>query len=129
MPRPLPADIRRLVLASVPSVPFLEALMLLHKHAGRRFACGEAARQLYLDEAATMCLLEAVVSAGFCRGDGDDAQRTYCFERDDEERAAIVDRLAQCYASHLVEMTNLIHDKTQRSGTRLAGAFKLRRDR
>lgn len=33
MRRPIPHDVRRFVLASVASVPFLEAMLLLHAHA------------------------------------------------------------------------------------------------
>jgi DNA-binding IclR family transcriptional regulator len=125
----LPADIRRLILTSIPSVPFLEALLLLYRSPGKRMSAGDVARQLYIPEAETAQLLDAMAAAGFCRLQDDSEARTYRFERDGEKHAALIDSLAQCYATHLVEVTHLIHDKTQRDGTRFADAFKLRKDR
>ncbi|HET9643284.1 MAG TPA: hypothetical protein VFP68_07990 [Burkholderiaceae bacterium] len=90
---------------------------------------GEVARQLYIPEAETAQLLNAMAAAGFCRVQDEGEAMTYRFERDDEKLTALIDSLAQCYAAHLVEVTHLIHDKTQRDGARFADAFKLRKDR
>ncbi|HUP30615.1 MAG TPA: hypothetical protein VM122_10615, partial [Usitatibacter sp.] len=53
MPRePLPEDLRRFILTSVPSVPFLEALLLFRDAHGAPVTRAAVARRLYLSEAA-----------------------------------------------------------------------------
>lgn len=59
----IPPDIRRLIATTVPSVPFLEALLLFRAAAGRPLAVGEIARQLYLTEQATTAVVEALAAA------------------------------------------------------------------
>jgi hypothetical protein len=48
----LPEDLRRFLLFSVPSVPFLEALLLFHAEPDASFHVDAVARRLYLDAAA-----------------------------------------------------------------------------
>ena len=42
--------------------------------------------------------------------------------------AAMLDQLAACYRSHLVEVTDLIHSKTGRLAQQFADAFKWKKD-
>lgn len=109
MTRPLAAALRRLVQTRIPSVPFLEALLLLHQRSPQRLAAADVARQLYLDDHEAVTLLDQIAAAGLCRADGDGLARSWRFDRDDPELGPLVDELARCYATQLVELTKLIH--------------------
>lgn len=56
----------------------------------------------------------------------DPASDTYFFESN--ERTALVEQAAAPYASHLVEITLLIHSKLERKAQQFADAFNLRKD-
>jgi hypothetical protein len=124
-PDPIPEDIRRFVLTSIPSVPYLEALLLFHEAPARPRDAAEVARLLYLGERATAPLLEALCEAGLLRREADAG---YVYAPRDNALQDAVDGLAQVYARNLVGVTTLIHDATQKSAQRFADAFKLRKD-
>jgi hypothetical protein len=123
-PDPIPEDIRRFVLTSIPSVPYLEALLLFHEAPQTTRRCDDVARLLYLNERTTAPLMQALCEAGLVRAEGD----AFRYEPRDETLRATVDRLAAVYAADLVGVTTLIHDATQKSAQRFADAFKLRKD-
>ena len=66
MPRePIPEDLRRFLLTSVPSVPFVEALLLLREAHGEPVETTHIARRLYMPEHAAAVVLEQL--AGYYR--------------------------------------------------------------
>lgn len=109
MTPPLAAALRRLVRNRIPSVPFLEALLLLHQRSPQRLAAADVARQLYLDDDDARRLLDQIAAGGLCRADGEGRARSWRFDRDDPQLGPLVDELARCYATQLVELTKLIH--------------------
>ena len=122
---PLPADVQRFLLTSVPSVPFLEALLLFHRERPRGLTLTEVSRRLYLPEADTAQLIEDLERANLIEpADGSGRRIT---ER--EELITLLDRVAASYARHLIPMTHLIHGRTHRSATQFAAAFRLRNER
>ena len=127
MPRePLPEDLRRFILTSVPSVPYLEALLLFRAAHGAPLAAEVVARRLYLTEAATGAVLEQLAEARISRrvAQGPSA---HCFAPHPEV-ADVVELLATFYRTHLVEVTDVIHSRTGRKAQQFADAFKLRKD-
>ena len=120
----IPNDVRRFVLTSVPSVPYLEAALLMRGVAHRSWSVAELAASLYVSERTAAELVDALAEGGIARLE---ASR-YRFEPRDEALGASLDRLADCYAADLVGVSNLIHDATQKSASRFAAAFKLRKD-
>ena len=122
---PIPEDVRRFVLLSVPSIPYLEAVMLFRREASRSLDARQLAVALYISERAAAELLASLAEAGVIRSVG---QGFVFAPRDDALRQAI-ERLADAYAEHLIGLTNLIHDATQKSAKRFADAFRLRKDR
>lgn len=121
---PLPDDLRRFVLTSVPSVPYLEAVLLLRAESGRERSPAELARALYIGERAAAELLQAMTEAGVARPAGGG----YRYAPADTGLAEMLDRLAQAYARDLIPITNLIHDRVQKNAQRFADAFLLRKD-
>lgn len=127
MPRePIPEDLRRFILTSVPSVPFLEALLLFRSSRGDPLATETVARRLYLSEIAARQVVTQLREARIVlqEASGD----THRFAPETVELAGILEMLAEFYRTHLVEVTDLIHDRAGRKAQQFADAFKLRRD-
>jgi len=105
----LPDDVRRFVLTSIPSVPFLEALLLMRADPARRWRKDALARRLYVRDRIAETLLLDLCTAGMaapCDAPDSDA---YCYRPDNEALRVQIDRLADLYATRLVEVTHLIH--------------------
>jgi hypothetical protein len=125
--KPVPDDIRRFVLTSIPSVPYLEAVLLLRDAPERAWTVPEVAARLYVPVRAAGELLEALCTAGLvnCNTEG---TRVYQYAPRDESLTLMMDALAACYRENLFGVTALIHDAIQKNAVRFADAFKLRKD-
>ena len=121
----IPDDIRRFVLSRIPSVPHLEAILLMRNEAYQGWDGARLARRLYLVEGAAQPVLEHLHASGVLSRD--DAG-LYRFDPVDSEVAQLIDRLAVLYAHNLVGVTNLIHSETAKKARRFADAFRWRKD-
>jgi hypothetical protein len=124
MRRPIPDAVRRFVLTSISSVPFLEALLLMRSHADSRWDAGELARRLYVPAGLGEELLAQLGDSGFAapcaQGNG------WCWNKD-TDMADLVDQLAVIYAENVVGVTELIHSRQERRAHQFADAFRLRK--
>jgi hypothetical protein len=125
---PIPDDIRRFVLTSIPSVPHLEAALLLRGQPGEERSVAEVAARLYVPERSATELLKTLCGAGILQCTELPEPR-YRYAPKDAALAAAMDGLARVYAENLVGVTTLIHDATQRSAQRFSDAFRLRKDK
>jgi len=123
----IPEDIRRFVLTSIPSVPFLEALLLMHADPARPWRRDTLAQRLYVREKMAEGLLADLCAAGMAAPCNQSAD-AYCYRPDGEALRERIDRLADLYATHLVEVTLLIHSSLDRKAQQFADAFKWRKD-
>jgi hypothetical protein len=121
----LPDDIRRFVLTSVPSVPFVEAL-LLFRGSAEALDTGYVSRRLYISEQAASQVVMQLRETGIVEATANGAAYRYA-PRNDALRS-LLDRLATFYATHLIEVTQLIHSRTERAARQFADAFKLRKE-
>lgn len=120
----IPDAVRRFVLTSVPSVPFLEAARLFHLAPDSPQTPEKIASALYVSPPVAEKLLAQLASAGIVAAvDG-----AYRYAPRDTDLAHALTELFACYQANLVGITNLVHDATQRSAERFANAFKLRKD-
>lgn len=119
----LNADLRRYILASVPSVPYLEALLLLRAEPDRGWDAGQLARRLYVPERSAAELVAQLRETGVAAGEG--AGVRYAPAADLAER---LDQLAHAYATDLVTVTGLIHSRIDRRARQFADAFRFRKD-
>jgi hypothetical protein len=128
----IPEDIRRFVLTSIPSVPFLEALLLLRSTPGEPWRIDSLARRLYVREKVADALLAELCRAGLAapwpQQDGCADAQAYCYSPREEALRERIDQLAELYATHLVEVTHLIHSSLDRKAHQFADAFKWRKD-
>lgn len=121
----IPEDLRRFVLTSVPSVPFLEALLLLRADPQQAWLPDTLARRLYIRERTAHELLDDLCMAGMAARA---APAGYSYRPDSAQLRDRIDRLAELYAARLVDVTNLIHSSLDRKAQQFADAFKWRKD-
>ena len=123
---PIPEELRRFILTSVPSVPFVEALLVFRGARGEAVDTGLVARRLYMGEKAAAEVVAQLAEARFIEP-ADAASPSHRFAPD-SALSAMVEQLAAYYRSHLVEVTDLIHSKTSRKAQQFADAFKWKKE-
>jgi hypothetical protein len=125
---PIPDEVRRFILTSIPSVPFLEAALLMRARPGRTCTAAEVATSLYVAERTAADLLKALCDAGIVEC-SDPSDGRYWYAPREPTLDAALGELAAAYARDLVGVTTLIHDATRRNAERFADAFRLRREK
>ncbi len=120
-------DIKRFILTSIPSVPYLEATLLLRGDTSLPWDSARLAQRLYLSEKAAAALLAELHETGMLALE-EQSSAQYRFAPSNDELKQMIDRLADAYSAHLVEVTNLIHAKTGKKAQQFADAFKWRKD-
>lgn len=123
----LPDDVRRFILTSVPSVPYLEAILLLRGEPRTAWNAAAVARRLYLAEPAAGQLLAALASAGIARP-SPEAPEAFTYAPASPELGTMLEAVAQAYAGNLVKVTDLIHSRVDRRAQQFADAFRWRKD-
>lgn len=122
---PIPDDVRRYVLFAIPSVPYLEALLLMRSTPQQTWDAVRLAPRLYLHETTASGLLASLTEAGIAAP----AAGGFRFHPQDDHMAQLLDRLATAYSRHLVEITLLIHTRSEGKPQHFANAFLFGRRR
>jgi len=115
-------DIKEFILAHIDSIAQLEALLLLRANPEKLWDAAEAARRLYISESDGQEILARLRAKGLVSGDSN----AYRYSPGAEK--ALIDRLAEAYARHLIPITNIIHQRPSRI-REFADAFKLKKER
>jgi DNA-binding IclR family transcriptional regulator len=115
-------DIKEFILAHIDSIAQLEALLLLRANPEKLWDAAEAARRLYINESDGQEILARLRAEGLVSGDSNGYRYTPGTEK------ALIDRLAEAYARHLIPITNIIHQRPSRI-REFADAFKLKKER
>lgn len=123
---PIPEELRRFILTSVPSVPFVEALLVYRGAGGTPVALETVASRLYIGEKAAAEIVEQLAAARVVARAADEPG--YRFQPATPELATVIEQLGFFYRTQLVEVTNVIHSRTLRRAHQFADAFKLRKD-
>jgi hypothetical protein len=124
----IPEDVRRFVLTSVPSVPFLEALLLLRTDPDQGWDSALLASRLYIRERVADALLADLRTAGMARYCLPPNAHCSCYSPASDALRERIDQLADVYARQLVDITHLIHSSLDRKAQQFADAFRLRKD-
>ena len=128
MPRePIPDDLRRFILTSVPSVPFVEAMLLFMAHPERAVPVDEIARGLYVPLATAAQVVDALRDAHIVAADPANMEGSR-FAPATPELESMLRQLADVYSRDLIGVTDLIHSRTARRAQQFADAFRLRKD-
>lgn len=120
-----PPDVRRFILTSVPSVPYLEALLLLRADPASAWDTAGLSRRLYVPERTAGELLQQLRDSGVAEPVGEGGAIRYA---PTAELRDVLDRVAQAYAQDLVTVTGLIHSRIDRRAQQFADAFRFRKE-
>lgn len=121
----LPADVRRFLLTSVPSVPYLEALLLLRSNPDQAWDAAQLARRLYVPERTGAELVALLRDSTIAQPVEDTGSVRYAPAA---ELAELLDRVAHAYATDLVTVSGLIHSRIDRRAQQFADAFRFRKE-
>lgn len=124
---PLTDDMRRFILLNIPSVPYLEALLLMRDEENYHWCKEELAKRLYINVDRANDLLSQLCASGII--EKDDKIHTYYYHPCTEEMRETIDQLAVIYSKNLIEVTNLIHSNIEKKAHKFANAFILRKDK
>ncbi|KGQ20557.1 hypothetical protein LF41_1094 [Lysobacter dokdonensis DS-58] len=116
-------DLRRFVVAKIPSVSHLEALLLL-RSTSAQWPIAQLGARLYVSDQQATRLVDDLQARGLALHVGDNA----LYEPRSEGLARAVDELAMAYGRKLVEITQLIHSANETKARRFADAFRYRKD-
>lgn len=122
----IPDNIRRLIVQFIPSVPFLEALLLLREDRQSCWSTEQLARRLYLSPHAAEALLAQLTKAELLEPAAADSD-LYRYRPYPTDVEALMDELAHVYRHNLVEVSTLIHKKTSSKAAAFADALVWRR--
>lgn len=117
----LPDAVKRFILLSIPSVPYLEALLIFRNKSSQSWGADEIAPRLYLNQAVAQDLLDALRQNGVLSMDS--VTGKFRYQPETPEMANMIDELAQAYPHHLIEVTHLIHAKMNKKAHKFANAF------
>ena len=121
---PIPENLYRLILTSIPSVPYLEAL-LMFRDADRGLSVRELSSRLYMPEKAAFELVLQLREAGIVQAEAGTDLHRYV---PPEDLAGMLDLLATFYSKNLIGVTEVIHARTGRRAQQFADAFKFKKD-
>jgi hypothetical protein len=128
----IPDEVRRFILTSVPSVPYLEAIILLRAEPKGPWDAQRLSRRLYLPEPRTAELLQALAAAGIAEPAQQEAPQreseAFRFKPATPELDAMLDQLTRVYAGNLMGVTDLIHSRVDKRAQQFADAFRWRKD-
>ena len=119
----LSPDLRRFVVAKIPTVSHLEALLLLRSTAAA-WPIAQLGARLYVSDMQAAQLVDDLQARGLAVHLGENAQ----YLPKSERVARVVDELAMVYGRRLVEITQLIHTVNEKKARRFADAFLYRKD-
>ncbi len=125
---PIPDKLKRFILLAVPSVPYLEAVLLLQGNPQKSWAFNEISQRLYLNDTAAETLFNELKTGGILAADQENFAH-YRYQPITEELREMLDLLAAVYPKNLVDVTNLIHSKVNKKARLFADAFVLRKDK
>jgi hypothetical protein len=119
-------DVRRFILTSIPSVPFMEAMLLFKALPGQAVETRSIAERLYSGEKQAAALVAQLRVAGIIEP-VNESPATHRYAPA-PELSDMLDRAALAYVHNLIGVTGLIHSRTERMAHQFADAFRLRKE-
>jgi hypothetical protein len=123
----IPEDVKQFFLQYIDSIAQWEGLLLLRANPQVKWSAGDVARNLYIDEAQAVKILNQLLSQGFVVAEGS-GPLFYRYQPKPPEIEPLMVRAAALYAQYLVPVTHLIHTKAKSRIQEFADAFRLRKD-
>ena len=120
----IPENLRRFIVTSIPSVPFVEAMLLFREAGEDPLGTDVIAQRLYISQANARAIVAQLREATIVQP-VELQEEVFSYRPESEELAHLLDLLATFYRTHLVEVTDIIHSKVARQAQQFADAFKL----
>jgi len=126
----MPSDIRRFILA-MPSIPYLEAILMLRDKPERAWDANAIAKYLYVTEDTARRVIMHLCSIGICAPVAACSDR-YIYQPESACLDELIGRVTAFYSRNLVQVTNIIHANSDSGQSQkiqqFADAFKLRKE-
>lgn len=116
--------LRRYIVGNIPSVPWLEALLLLRSGREHNWTSAELAARLYVPEGRARVLLQELERAHWIQP-GPAGHR---YAPTDPGLDALAEELALVYPRELMSVSRLIHSRTERRAVQFADAFRMKKE-
>ena len=123
----IPDEIRRFIVAAVPSVSYLEALLLIRANPELSWTPELLAKRLYIGMAQAEDIAEQLQGAGIIMLANPETP-AFRYAPQDPDLPELLALLEATYRNALVEVSQLIHSKSGKRAQRFADAFKFRKD-
>ena len=121
----LTEDLRNFI-QSIPSIPYLEAILLLKGPPVKVWEAETVGKRLYLAKDQVGIILKKLCAARICSIVPNHPDQ-YIYQPESAELDELIGRLINFYAHNLIEVTNLIHaNASQKNVQQYADAFKWR---
>jgi len=124
----IPNEVKHFILGAVPSIPYLEAILLLKSMPQHYWSISELSKRLFITESATETIVKQLLLAGIIVFSEHEAN-LYHYHPSNEKLTALINQVAELYTTNLVEITNLIHSKSENTAQKFSDAFILRKDK
>jgi hypothetical protein len=124
----LSATLRRFI-HSIPSIPQLEAMILLHHERDNTWDSHSLAERLYLSDENAKQVLDDLCAIGICEMLADAPDR-FKYNSSSEEMDQLLRQLAHYYSTNLIEVTHIIHSKANAGyrAQQFADAFRFKKE-
>jgi hypothetical protein len=121
----VPEGVRRFLLGAIASVPHLEALLLLRGAPDAEWSARAVAQRLFISEERAKAILADLRQRALI---AEAPAGAFRYAPANEDDGATIDRLADYYGRHIVEVANLLHAQLERQALEFSEAFRLRRE-
>ena len=121
----LSVSLKRFILTTIDSVPHLEAILLLRCDPSKEWDVKTMSQTIYVSEKKAEELLVGLCASGFAAmRDRDKDNPVYCYKPVSSDLRETMDELSESYTKNLIEITHLIHSKTDKQAQQFGDAFK-----
>jgi hypothetical protein len=122
---PSQSKVDQFITEQIPSVPHLEALLLIWNKRPKQWSVDEMANYLYVPADAASRILDELAARALIVEGGD---QLYAYNSDSAERDDLLRNVDTTYRRELVRVSGMIHSKASAAVRDFARAFRFKKD-
>ena len=124
--RAIPNEVEQFLLATIDTVPHLEALLLIFQNPQTVWSVEDLAARIYVDSPQAAAVLDDLTRRRLIARVEQSSPATYQFIAGSPAETELLDKVAQAYRTQLVQVARFIHSKPSASVRDFARAFRLK---
>ena len=124
---PLSKEVDRFILQEMPTVPHLEALLLVWNSRPKEWTVEEMAKALYVAPAAAHSILQRLAWRELLTA-GSANPESYRYESSSSKRDSLIEAVDAAYRRDLVRISKMIHSAATPALRDFADAFRFKKD-